>query len=234
MPNFNIYCDESCHLEHDHINVMVLGAVWCPHDNTREINERIRKIKVRNGVSPTAEMKWTKISPAKVQLFVDLVDYFFDEALLHFRAVIIPDKSKLDHTRFNQTHDEWYYKMYFEMLKQILTREDRYEIYIDVKDTHMNRKAQKLREVCSNSMYDFKTIVRKIQPIRSDEVQIMQIVDILIGALGYTNRVFADGHTQSKAKLDIISHIKKRSGYALNKSTLLREDKFNIFVWDAR
>ncbi|MDR3149507.1 MAG: DUF3800 domain-containing protein, partial [Oscillospiraceae bacterium] len=103
--NYNIYCDESCHLEHDHINVMVLGAVWCPHENTREINERIREIKARNGVSPTAEMKWTKISPSKVQLFIDLINFFFDEALLHFRAVLIPDKNQLDHTRFNQTHD---------------------------------------------------------------------------------------------------------------------------------
>lgn len=27
---FNIYCDESCHLENDHQRVMVLGAVWTP------------------------------------------------------------------------------------------------------------------------------------------------------------------------------------------------------------
>jgi hypothetical protein len=33
---FNIYCDESCHLENDHQKVMVLGAVWCPFDKTRE------------------------------------------------------------------------------------------------------------------------------------------------------------------------------------------------------
>jgi hypothetical protein len=214
---------------------MVLGAVWCPREHTREINERIREIKVRNGVSATAEMKWTKLSPAKTQLFIDFVNYFFDEALLHFRAVIIPDKTQLDHARFNQNHDDWYYKMYFGMLKQILKPADCYEIYIDIKDTHTNRKAQKLREVCSNSMYDFsKTIVEKIQPIRSDEVQIMQIVDILIGALGYENRIFPNGHEQSKAKLAVISHIKERYGYSLNRTTLLREDKFNIFVWDAR
>ena len=31
MPRtYNIYCDESCHLEHDHLGVMALGAVWCP------------------------------------------------------------------------------------------------------------------------------------------------------------------------------------------------------------
>ena len=27
---FNVYCDESCHLEHDRQKVMVLGAIWCP------------------------------------------------------------------------------------------------------------------------------------------------------------------------------------------------------------
>lgn len=28
MSNFNIYCDESCHLEHDGINFMVVVAAW--------------------------------------------------------------------------------------------------------------------------------------------------------------------------------------------------------------
>ena len=35
MPQvFNIYCDESCHLEHDRQQVMVLGAIWCPLGET--------------------------------------------------------------------------------------------------------------------------------------------------------------------------------------------------------
>ena len=235
MMNYNIYCDESCHLEHDGINVMVIGAVWCPHDFVKKINERIRQIKIRNGISKTAEMKWTKISPAKLQFYEDLVNYFFDEADLHFRGLIIPDKSKLDHERFNQTHDLWYHKMYFEMLKAILSPTDNYEIYIDIKDTRTYNKIQILREVCSNSMYDFSArTIKKMQPIRSDEVQIMQIVDIFAGALGYNNRTFPESHQKSEAKLDIIKLIKKRSGYSMDKSTLLREDKFNMFFWDAR
>jgi hypothetical protein len=214
---------------------MVIGAVWCPHDYVKEINSRIRQIKVRNGISETAEMKWTKISPAKFQLYEDIINYFFDEANLHFRGLVIPDKSALDHVRFNQTHDLWYYKMYFEMLKAILTSKDSYQIYIDIKDTHSNNKALKLKEVCANSMYDFSaSSIKKLQPIRSEEVQIMQILDVLIGALGYNNRVFSKEHKKSEAKLAIIKLIKKRSGYSMDKSTLLREDKFNMFFWDAR
>lgn len=233
--DFNVYCDESCHLEHDGINVMVLGAVWCPQDSVKAINDRIRQIKARNQVSAKTEAKWTKVSPAKEQLYLDLVHYFFDESNLHFRALIIRDKSLLDHERFNQTHDSWYYKMYFEMLKAILSRNDCYEIYIDIKDTNTYHKALKLKEVCCNSMYDFTAnILRKLQPIRSDEVQIMQIVDILIGAIGYNNRIFPDGHIKSTAKSDIVKLIKKRSEYSLDKSTLLREDKLNLFFWEAR
>ena len=52
------------------------------------------------------ELKWTKISPGKLDLYKDLVNYYFDDDDLHFRALIIPDKSKLEHKRFNQTHDD--------------------------------------------------------------------------------------------------------------------------------
>jgi hypothetical protein len=34
---FNNYCYESCHLPRDGQKAMVLGAVWCPQDKTREI-----------------------------------------------------------------------------------------------------------------------------------------------------------------------------------------------------
>ena len=44
---YNVYCDETCHLEHDGINVMVLGAVWCPQSKLKEINQRINSF--RNG-----------------------------------------------------------------------------------------------------------------------------------------------------------------------------------------
>lgn len=232
---YNVYCDETCHLEHDGINVMVLGAVWCPQNKLKEINQRIKEIKKRNNVSLTAEMKWTKISPGKVDLYKDLINYYFDDDDLHFRAVIIPDKSKLDHHRFKQTHDEWYYKMYFDMLKVIFNPTDKYEVYIDIKDSKSYHKAQKLREVCSNSIYDFShSIIQRLQPIRSEEVQIMQIVDILIGAVGYENRKFPDDFQKSAAKQDIIDIIKKRSRYTMTKTTLLREEKLNLLSWDAR
>ncbi len=231
---YNVYCDETCHLKKDDSNAMLLGAIWCPQEKIKEINERIRQIKKRNNVSSLMEMKWTKVSPSKINLYKDLVNYFFDNDDLHFRGIIIPDKKILDHKKFQQTHELWYYKIYFEMLKVIFYPKDIYDIYIDIKDTHSGRRAKELQKVCCNSMYDFsQKIIRRLQPIRSDEVQIMQIVDIIIGAICYENREFPNEFKKSNAKQEIINLIKERSGYTLKKTTLLREEKVNLLIWSA-
>lgn len=43
--DYNVYCDESCHLEKDGKKAMSLGAVWCPKGKVPEINKRIQEIK---------------------------------------------------------------------------------------------------------------------------------------------------------------------------------------------
>jgi len=231
---YNVYCDESCHLEHDGINVMTLGAVWCPTDKVKEINTRIQEIKARHGISSTAEIKWTKVGPAKVQVYKDIIDYFFDDDDLHFRGLIVPNKGILDHSRFNQTHDDWYYKMYFDMLKVIFSPENKFNIYVDIKDTHSFQKVKKLQEVCCNSQYDFSArIIKKIQPIRSHEVQLMQAVDVLIGAVAYKNRIFPADHIRSQAKQALVDRVAFRSGYSLTQTTLYRENKFNLLRWES-
>ena len=120
-------------------------------------------------------------------------------------------------------------------MKGIFNPLDRYEVYIDIKDTNSYCKAQKLREVSCNSLYDFsRKVIQRLQPIRSEEVQIMQLVDILIGAMGYENRQFPEGFQKSQAKQEVVSLIKERSGYTLSKTTLLREEKLNLLVWAAQ
>lgn len=230
MPNiYNIYCDESCHLEHDHLGVMVLGAVWCPKENVREIAQRIREIKARHGLSNCFEIKWTKVSPAKQQFYLDIIDFFFESKDLHFRALIVPDKSRLQHDGFvGQSHDVFYYKMYFTMLKQILSPSEIYHIYLDIKDTRSREKTAKLHEVLCSSMYDFsRTIIDRVQVVHSHEVQQMQLTDLLIGIVSYVNRDLGE----NPGKVALVNRVKHRAGYSLKNSTLLKEDKFNLFRW---
>ncbi len=228
---FNIYCDESCHLENDHQKAMVLGAIWCPLDKTREIAVRLREIKQKHGLPPGFEVKWTKVSPSKTALYLDLIDYFFDDDDLHFRALIVPDKAKLQHGAFlGQDHDTWYYKMYFDMLKVVFQPDARYRVYLDIKDTRGAEKARKLHEVLCNNMYDFsRKVIERLQLVHSHEIEQLQLADLLIGAVSYLNR----GLEGNEGKLALIRRIQKRSGYRLTRTTLLRENKVNIFRWQA-
>jgi len=210
---------------------MVLGATWCPLNKRVEIFQRIKEIKQKHGLASDFEIKWNKVSSSKTEFYLDIVNYFFDDDDLHFRGLIVPNKTTLDHTAFNQDHDSFYYKMYFDMLKVILDPNSAYNIYIDRKDTRSKQKVQKLEDVLRSSQYDFsKQIVKKVQQVVSNEVAAIQLTDLLTGALSYLHR----GLTTSSAKLEIINKIRDRSGYSLIRSTLYLEMKFNLFIWRSR
>lgn len=223
----NIYCDESCHLPNDGHEFMVLGAVTCPVDKSREVSARLREIRERHQLPAAFEVKWTKVSPGKFDYYQDLVDYFFDDDDLKFRAVVAP-KTGLDHHRFDQTHDDWYYKMMYQLLTRLLVPGATYRIYLDKKDTRSGLKVERLHRILGNSIYDFdRRIVERVQIVQSHDVVQLQLADLLLGAVSYVNR----GLSTSKAKTDLVDRIRRRSGYELTRSTLLREEKFNVFHW---
>lgn len=225
---FNIYCDESCHLEHDGEKAMVLGGVWCPADKKDEIFRRLREIKEEHGLSKRFEIKWNKVSMGQLAFYMDVINYFFDNSDLHFRVLIVPNKSELKHEDFGHSHDTFYYKMYFNLLKTLFEPDCEYNIYIDIKDTRGQKKVEKLHEVLCNNHYDFnREMIKKVQQVRSEEVELVALADLLIGAMSYLHR----GKTTSESKLKLIERIKERSKYNLMASTLYRENKFNIFVW---
>ncbi|MHA8097236.1 DUF3800 domain-containing protein [Aquirufa antheringensis] len=237
----NIYCDESCHLENDKEKVMALGAVYCPASKKKEIFQMLTELKRKHSLIPKNkknisdnrryyELKWNKVSLSKINYFKDVIDYFFADDDINFRVLVVPDKSKLEYEKFNHTHDTFYYKMYFSMLKVILNPDKSHHIYIDIKDTRSREKVHKLEQVLRNDKYDYaKEIIKKVQQVRSHEVELIQLADILTGAISYVNRELND----SKAKNILIDHLKHRSKYSLTKSTLIREQKFNIFLWES-
>lgn len=240
MNIINIYCDESCHLQNDKQKVMVLGAVSCPAEKKEEIFKRLLSFKKKHKLIPKNkknekenrvyyELKWNKVSRSKLDYYKDVINYFFDDDDLSFRALVVPNKNELDYQKYNHTHDTFYYKMYFGMLKAILSPENSHCIYIDIKDTRSREKVHKLEQVLRNDKYDYqKKIIKRVQQVRSHEVEILQLTDLLIGAMSYINR----GLNTSQAKNELIDLIKERSKYSLVKSTLLKEKKFNIFIWE--
>ena len=231
MTRFNVYCDESCHLENDKIPVMVLGAVWCPQSISKKIARDIRAIQVKHGLKPDFEIKWTKVSKAKQDFYCELVEYFFACPDLQFRGVVISDKSKLDHAQFGQNHDQFYYKIFLYVLRNVLENGHQYRVYFDIKDTQGRERLDSLSDVLHNAQYDFdRKSIEHMQHVRSHEVEQLQLTDLFIGALAYVHR----GLKTNSGKLTVINKIKQLSGKNLIYSTLPTERKFNVFVWEAR
>ena len=92
---YNIYCDESCHLPHDNVDLMVIGGISCPKEKAEFINKAIRDIKVKNGVYKFAEIKWTKVSESKYKMYEELVDLFFDILLFNNSFINLSTLSKV-------------------------------------------------------------------------------------------------------------------------------------------
>lgn len=228
MAEYSIYCDESCHLENDNQKSMVLGGIWCPTDKRKKIAREIRAIKTKHKLKPKYEIKWNKVSKGQLGFFLEIVEYFFKNKDLHFRVLVIPDKTQLRHEEYKQSHDEFYYKSYFNLLKTLFQPDNHYNIYIDIKDTRGEEKIKKLHECLCRNQYDYdRDIIRKIQQVRSHELELVALADLFIGAMSYVHRELSS----SEPKLEIIQEIRQFSKYSLFKSTLYREDKFNIFIW---
>lgn len=227
---YNIYCDESCHLENDHQSVMLLGAIWCPAGEVARLSKAVRDMKAPHRAA--GELKWSKVSVARLDFYLELVDWFLAEAPLHFRGLVVLHKERLNHALFNEgSHDDFYYKMYFSLLSKILSPDQRYYVYLDIKDTRSRLKLRKLGEVLCNDKYDFTSqMIGHLQNIRSHESYLLQVCDFLLGAVSYRHR----GLESNPAKVAVIEHLEKRLGRQLLYSTPLREEKFNLFLFTPR
>jgi hypothetical protein len=230
---YNIYCDESCHLEHDRFPIMLLGAVWCPLDKTKSISKEIRNIKAEYNAK--AELKWTKVSNCKLEFYQHLLKYFFGKDGLNFRCLVVAGKEKLNHSYFNQgSHDSFYYKMYYQLLLNIVNRsESKFNIYLDIKDTRGSRKILELRKILHIKLGDIERLtIPQIQLVRSHESNLIQLADFLIGAVAYCNR--NDIPKNNRAKINLVREMKTYAGTDLTQSSPPWEEKFNLFIFQPR
>lgn len=229
----NIYCDESCHLEHDGAKAMLMGAISCPESEKKRIYARIRAIKQEYGLSSWSEIKWTGVSPSKLSVYLALVEFFVTEPALSFRAVVVKDKKDLNHKKYNKgSHDLWYYKTYFYLLDAIISYNDEYKIMIDIKDTKGGPKVAKLRTVLCNNKYDFKQdVIKGIYQIQSNESEILQLTDLIMGAVGFYHNGHYSNPKSSAAKRAVVDKLFENYKSNIINGTGRGEQKMNIFLW---
>lgn len=227
-PDYKIFCDESCHLEHDGINIMVLGALCCDAHQVEALNLQLKNLRLKHNYQ--TEIKWTKLLKKQIPFYKEIIDLFIDSDL-KYKATVVQNKSNLDHGQFNGgSHGTFYYKMFFYALKTFLSPNKAYRIYMDYMDTFSSSKAAVLSDVLRSKMHGSITIGTHI--VRSHESQLIQLCDLFTGAISYKNRT--DIEKQSAVKNEIIQYLEKRIGRPLDFGTPPWEEKLNIFMFSPR
>lgn len=218
---YNIYCDESTHLENDGMPYLMIAYVSSPYNQLKQHKKAISQMKEKHKFK--GEIKWSNVSNAQYPFYNELIDYFFATDLW-FRAVIV-EKSKIDNTRPGFSYDEFYFKMYYQLLHHKLSMADNYNIYIDIKDTRSHKKIAKLKEILS-----YNTSIRTLQAIHSYESSLMQLADLIMGAINYKLRNL----NKVIAKNNLIDKIEQNFNGVLTNSTPKHENKLNLFFIDLK
>lgn len=224
MAIYKIFCDESCHLEHDGADIMVLGGIRCTDEKATALNKHIKWLRYTHNYQ--TEIKWTKLVSKQIDFYKVLIDLLVDDPDVWFKATVVQHKERLTHDQFNEgSHNTFYYKMFYYTLRDFLEPENDYRIYLDYMDTMGGEKTKKLCQVLKTEGREDLKVDSYI--IHSYESQLIQVCDLIIGAVGYKNR--SDIEHGSEIKTQIVDYLELKLGHALNYGTPPWERNFNIF-----
>lgn len=159
---------------------MLLGYVSIAYPQIKMAKEQIKAIKVKYNYK--GELKWTNVHDATFPMYNELIKYFFTTDI-KFRAVVV-DKSQIDETRPEYTFNDFYFRMYYQLLHHLSDMENEYNVFFDIKDTCSHKKLHTLQDILK-----WNSSIRHFQFIRSHESYFVQLADILMGAINYNLRI---------------------------------------------
>lgn len=221
--HINIYCDESRHTSNPEDKYMVIGAISCPREQREEFARRINLIKKK--FNTWREFGWKTLSPNRRDFYWSLLGFFAEEQNLSFRCIVV-DCNVLDHDKFNFGDEELgFYKLYYQMLIHWLKPSFAYHIYLDWQQNKVQTRFISLRDALKRKLVG-RTRIECLEPVSSRQMPLIQLTDLITGAIGYA----WNDQNGSETKVSFCSDLARRVGLdTLKKSTPLSAEKFNIF-----
>lgn len=221
--DFEVYCDESC-LEvlsrKDSHLYMGIGSIWMPAGLRGIFKKEIKSIKNRYEVF--GELKWKKVSPAYLNLYEEIIHYFFNSKYLRFRVILVKG-DKVDNVKFNNNDAELsFYKFYYQLLKNWILDFNNYHVFVDLKENRNKGRLNDLEKILDYS--NLFSDVQRVQGVPSEQSLGIQLSDVLTGLV----TAKFNQATESYAKLKLISLVEEYLGGEIV-PTSKSEEKFNVF-----
>ena len=227
---FEVYCDEShpdlLGSKHPPADFMVIGSLWLTAASRAAFKRDIHGLRDKHKIG--GEFKWQKTSSESRQSFYhELVNWFFDQGdQLCFRCIAV-EREQVNLVRYHESDQELgFYKFYYQLLHHWILDRNEYAVFCDFKSNRRRDRLQVLRRCLEAS--NLSSRILRVQAVRSKESVLLQLVDVLTGAVAAT---LNHGSVSSAAKLRLIEEIEMRLGKPLG-HTVKAEQKLNIFVID--
>lgn len=215
---YHIFCDES---RQNGERYMVLGGIIIPQETINTFNLTMQKF--RDEQKMHAELKWSKVSEQKVSEYKRFVDYFFalnNTNKIHFSSLVI-DTHQVNHKKFSGNYETGFYKFYYQLLLNCFgvgylneKNDVRFIIHLDYRNSKY--KLSDLKDILNKGIRKKLKITTdraiSLQPINSKNSEVLQIADIIIGAIGYNKNGYELIIGSNAAKITLAKHIAQSAG----------------------
>jgi len=224
---FEVYCDESRQelfkTRPSGEYYVLIGGLWIPAERRPDFKAAIRSLREKHDVK--GEFKWNRVSPSRLPFYRALVRLFFDQEDMRFRVIVLPLENLDSVTVHAPEHEPdcelMFYKFYYQLLHHWILDQNVYRVFVDVRTNRAGNRVQVLQR-CLGYSNLLSTV--SVQALPSDELDLMQLADVLIGAVGYKFHKL----DTSKAKLAVVQEIEQLLGRPIH-GTGPGEEKFNVF-----
>lgn len=232
MNIYNLYCDESRHTSDPSQNFAVIGVLQCPRKDKTRLVHRIHSLMSLHNVR--SEFGWKKISKNRTIFYNTLLELFVEEPNLNFRCIVV-DKRALDHDKWNDGDKELgFYKLYYQLLVHWLKPGNEYYVYLDWQQNSCSTRFETLRQILVHKLTG-RAKISCLEPVTSHTQPLIQLADLLMGAVGYQWNSLDQKPERSEFKTAFAQQLATNLGrYNLIEATGPNEQKFNIFHWQGR
>ena len=206
---------------------MVIGSLWLPAELRAGYKAAIHGLRDRHRVG--GEFKWQKVSDSREAFYCELVEWFCGQGEnLRFRCIAV-DQQKIDLALFHDDDQELgFYKFYYQVLHHWIDDFNRYSVFVDFKSNRRRDRLVVLRQCLANA--NLTSQVRSVQAVRSEESILIQMADVLTGAVGAKlNGIGGSG----SAKGRVVEVLERSLGRRMA-ATTRDEKKLNVFRIDLR
>lgn len=239
---FNLICDESGTSE----RYLIVGGLTLPRTNHEALARELTALKQRKGFRAEGEFKWGKVSKTYLPNYRHLLEWFFGHLRanhLRFRAHVVDTAARAYRQYGDGDKEKAFYKVYYHLLFQSVRRlalEEEGSNIVILLDDKTNRYPFRLpilkKALNAGLKREVKiaSLVANVEPRPSsglDAEPFIQIVDILIGAIGYVR----NGHLQkphaAPAKVEMVKFLEGLAGTSFAFDTAATAP-FNLWTFD--